>query len=61
MHNAVTHHQLITVQSVSSSSYALETCPTLFVLHDTVWYGAFLWLVWVSYPGSVPFQLSVLL
>ena len=55
MHNAIAHHLLTDARA------AIRTCwpaaPSLYTEHDVLWYGIFLWLVWVSCPGCVPSQL----
>ena len=60
MHNAIAHHSPTDAQLVlEQQSPPRPTPPSLYTGHDVTWYGIFLWPVWVSCAGCVPFQLLV--
>lgn len=47
-----------TVQLVPKQQFApSKQLPSLYSRYDMLWHGIPLWLVWVSCPGSAPFQL----
>jgi len=60
MHKAIAHYPPTNIQPVPDQQLLLPAnCPSFIVVHDTIWYRIFLWPVWVSCPGSVPYQLFV--
>jgi len=52
---AIAHHP---VTDVPLASWAVEESwmNSQLLLHDVMWYGIFLWPVWISCPNSVPSQ-----
>ena len=61
VHNAIAHHSPTDAQLVPEQRSAPpgQLLSSLYTGHDIIWYGIFLWPVWVSCPGCVPSQLLV--
>lgn len=56
MYNSVSHHPLTDAQARASP---LSTPHSFIIQLDAIYYGIFLWPIWVNFPHSVPCHLFV--
>lgn len=59
MHNTIVHHPESDARPELWSLPSPGQLSQLYTEYDNIWYQIFPWLVHLSYPGCVPFQLLV--